>query len=103
MNMTADYSFDIGKDQKSSCMAMPTTSPASSRDAINTQALRAGLSIPRWPCRLGAEQTFELAAFVTNITDEVYLTNGVNVGGLGYVEAYYSRPREWGISASAKF
>ena len=45
----------------------------------------------------------KLAAFVTNITDEVYLTNGVNVGGLGYVEAYYSRPREWGISASAKF
>jgi iron complex outermembrane receptor protein len=35
-----------------------------------------------------------VTAFVTNITDELYVTNGVEVLGLGYVEAYYNRPRE---------
>ena len=46
---------------------------------------------------------WELAAFVTNLTDEIYMTNGVDVRGLGATEAYYSRPREWGISFTTRF
>lgn len=41
---------------------------------------------------------WQLSAYVTNITDEIYMTNGVDVRGLGSSEAYYSRPREYGIS-----
>jgi iron complex outermembrane receptor protein len=104
MNMTADYSFDIGKDQKIKLHGDANYKSSQFRDAINTPALRAdSYWILNGRVAWAPNQTFELAAFVTNITDEVYLTNGVNVGGLGYVEAYYSRPREWGISASAKF
>jgi len=44
-----------------------------------------------------------VAGFVTNITDEIFVTNGVSVLGLGYVEAYYSRPREWGLSVTMNF
>ena len=104
MNITADYSFDIANDQTIKLHADANYKSSQFRDAINTPALRAdSYWILNGRVAWAPNQTFELAAFVTNITDEVYLTNGVNVGGLGYVEAYYSRPREWGISASAKF
>ncbi len=46
---------------------------------------------------------WELAVFVTNITNEIYLTNGVDVRGLGSTEGYYSRPREWGVTLKARF
>lgn len=50
-----------------------------------------------------ANERWEVAAFVTNITDEIYMTNGVDVRGLGATEAYYSRPREWGVTLRARF
>ncbi len=50
-----------------------------------------------------ARGDWELAGFVTNITDEIYMTNGVDVRGLGATEAYYSRPREWGLSFTTRF
>lgn len=52
---------------------------------------------------MSPNEDWELAVFVTNITNEIYLTNGVDVRGLGATEAYYSRPREWGITARARF
>ena len=45
-----------------------------------------------------SSDNWQLSAYVTNITDEIYMTNGVDVRGLGSSEAYYSRPREYGIS-----
>jgi len=41
---------------------------------------------------------WEFSAFGTNLTDKLYLTNGVEVLGIGYIEAFYNRPREWGVS-----
>ncbi|MFA5617872.1 MAG: TonB-dependent receptor, partial [Syntrophorhabdaceae bacterium] len=52
---------------------------------------------------LDASDRYELAAFVTNITNKMYLTSGVDVRALGFVESYYSRPREWGLSVKVKF
>lgn len=49
------------------------------------------------------EKNWEVAAYVTNLSDEIYMANGVDVRGLGVTEAYYSRPREWGISFSTRF
>lgn len=46
---------------------------------------------------------FEVAAFVTNLTNEIYLANGVDVRGLAVTEAYYSRPREFGLSVRTMF
>ena len=48
-------------------------------------------------------EKYELAAFVTNVTNKIYLANGVDVRALGEVEGYYSRPREWGLSVKARF
>jgi len=51
----------------------------------------------------GMDDKLEVAVFGTNLTDELYITNGVEVLGLGYEEAYYNRPREWGASINYKF
>lgn len=48
-------------------------------------------------------QKYEIAGFVKNISNEIYLTNGVNVAAMGFTEAYYSRPREWGVSVKINF
>ena len=48
-------------------------------------------------------EKYEVAAFVTNLTNKIYLANGVDVRALGEVEGYYNRPREWGLSLKARF
>ncbi len=75
------------------------------RDAVNTPELKAD-AYTLWNGRvtwISANERWEVAGFVTNITDEIFVTNGVSVLGLGYVEAYYSRPREWGLSVTMNF
>lgn len=75
------------------------------RDAVNTPELKAD-AYTLWNGRVtwsSADERWEVAGFVTNITDEIFVTNGVSVLGLGYVEAYYSRPREWGVSVTMNF
>lgn len=49
------------------------------------------------------DDRYEISAFLTNITNEIYLTNGVDVRAIGFVESYYSRPREWGVTVTARF
>ena len=75
------------------------------RDAVNTPELQAE-AYTLWNGRMtwsSADDRWKVAGFVTNITDEIFVTNGVSVLGLGYVEAYYSRPREWGLSVTMNF
>ncbi len=75
------------------------------RDAVNTPELKAD-AYTLWNGRVtwtSSDDRWEVAGFVTNITDEIFVTNGVSVLGLGYVEAYYSRPREWGLSVTMNF
>lgn len=75
------------------------------RDAVNTPELKSD-AYTLWNGRVtwtSPSERWEVAGFVTNITDEVFVANGVSVLGLGYVEAYYSRPREWGVSVNMSF
>ncbi len=49
---------------------------------------------------------WELAVFGTNLTDKKYTLTGVDAlgpTGLGFAEALFGRPREWGASASFRF
>jgi iron complex outermembrane recepter protein len=50
-----------------------------------------------------ASGLIDVAVFGTNLTNKIYLTNGVGIGSLGYDEGYYSRPREWGLSFKKRF
>jgi iron complex outermembrane receptor protein len=75
------------------------------RDGVNTPQLRAD-SYTVVNARVtwtSADDKWELAAFGTNLGDEIYITNGVSVLGLEYVEAYYNRPAEWGASVRYRF
>jgi len=50
------------------------------------------------------DESWELAVFGTNITDELYITNGLSQADtLGTIDVSYARSREWGVSVSARF
>lgn len=47
---------------------------------------------------------WEVAAFVTNLTDKAYLGGGISAqSSFGHTEGYYGRPREWGLSVRKRF
>jgi iron complex outermembrane receptor protein len=48
-------------------------------------------------------EAVQLSAFVTNLTNSLYLASGNASGAFGLAEVSYGRPREWGISASYRF
>ena len=48
-------------------------------------------------------KAIQLSAFVTNLTNALYLASGNASGAFGLAEVSYGRPREWGVSASYRF
>jgi len=47
---------------------------------------------------------WKLAAFGTNLTNKKYINNGVGtLDSFGLAEAYFGRPREWGVMVKANF
>lgn len=51
-----------------------------------------------------ADERYSIALFGTNLLDERYITNGLDVAStFGIYEAYYGRPREWGVELALKF
>ena len=46
---------------------------------------------------------WEVAVFGTNLTDEEYLQATTNFAGLGFIDAQFATPREWGVSAKWLF
>ncbi len=53
---------------------------------------------------ISADETWELAVFGTNLTNEKYTTNGLeSIGFVGTADANPGRPREWGVSLSYRF
>jgi iron complex outermembrane receptor protein len=51
-----------------------------------------------------ADGSWELAVFGTNVTDELYIVNGLSQRDtLGTTDVTYGRPREWGLSFGAQF
>lgn len=63
---------------------------------------------PYWISNANVEYHFggteyAVSAYVTNLANKIYLTNGVNVSGLGVSEGYWSRPREYGLTVKARF
>lgn len=51
-----------------------------------------------------AEGPWSLAVFATNVTDKLYISNGLSqFDTLGTTDVTYGRPREWGVMASWSF
>ncbi len=53
--------------------------------------------------RYSIGDSIDLVAFVDNVTDERYIESGDSNGGLGFHEANYNRPREYGVTARYRF
>lgn len=50
------------------------------------------------------DDRYTLAVFGTNLTDETYITNGLDIAStFGIYEAYFGRPREFGAELSVSF
>lgn len=50
------------------------------------------------------DESWEVAVFGTNVTDELYITNGLSQRDtLGTTDVSFGRPQEWGVSLSARF
>jgi iron complex outermembrane receptor protein len=41
--------------------------------------------------------------FVDNVTDKRYIVSGDSNYGIGFHEAEYNRPREWGVAGKISF
>ncbi len=102
---SAEYTAQIGGAGSLTLRADGIYKSEQYRDAVNTPELRASAYT-----LLNSRVTYRpnrghwsLSFFVNNITDKLYVTSGVEVLGLGYVEAYYSRPREWGAAFALDF
>lgn len=48
-------------------------------------------------------EDWEVSVFATNLTDEEYVLATTDFAGLGFIDAQYAVPREWGISAKWRF
>lgn len=59
-----------------------------------------------WNVRLlytPSSDKWEVAAFVTNLTDEEYLVNGFFAAAFGFNIGTAARPREWGVTFQLRF
>lgn len=75
-------------------------------DAINSEFLdvdeavnRVNLSLRYRP----ASERWSITAFVQNVTDERYITAGQSNFPIGFHNASYNRPRDWGVKLTATF
>lgn len=50
-----------------------------------------------------ADESWQVSAFVLNLTDKEYFTSAESIPAFGINNAVYGRPREWGVSISRNF
>ena len=53
--------------------------------------------------RYSMGESLDIVAFVENLTDERYIESGDSNFGLGFHEANYNRPREYGVTVRYRF
>jgi iron complex outermembrane receptor protein len=105
INAALDYRWPFANGASLNFRADASYREEQYRDAKNNVQLRAD-SYTIVNARIAfrsADDRWEAAMFGTNLGDELYITNGVEVLGLGYIEAYYNRPREWGATLTYRF
>ncbi|WP_374572281.1 TonB-dependent receptor [Phenylobacterium sp.] len=78
-------------------------SDATYKDALN-DPLIAAPSYSVWNARVAVQGgAWTAAVWGQNIFDELYVTSGVNLSGLGYGYRLYGAPRTWGVSLTRRF
>jgi len=103
--ISGSYTYELGNSAKLDARADFHFSSRYANDALNSRylnqdayqtiGLSAGYTAPgrQWSLRL----------FVDNLTDERYIVSGDSNFGIGFHEANYNRPREWGATLGFNF
>ena len=75
------------------------------RDFAKTPEPQGKLDKPGAHLRFVSEDNrWEVTAFGTNLSDERYMTNGLqSYGSFGTADGTFGRPREWGVTLRARF
>jgi iron complex outermembrane recepter protein len=95
--LSNDSSVDIRADLRfSSAVANDAqNSRYLNQAAYQTLNLSAGYAAP--------DKRWTLRAFVENLTNKRYIVSGDSNFGIGFHEANYNRPREWGVTLGVNF
>lgn len=104
-NASAQYSFPVGDLGEITIRGGGAYKSETFKDAFNTQPLtQPGYWLADASVAFDSYDGLWRLAFVgTNLSDEVYLTNGINVEAFGYFEGYYGRPREFSVTLTRNF
>lgn len=103
--LSGAYTYALGNGARLDARADFNFSSSYANDALNsrylnqssyqTLGLSAGYASP--------EQQWSLRLFIDNVSNERYIVSGDSNYGIGFHEANYSRPREWGATFSVNF
>ncbi|MCV6621395.1 MAG: TonB-dependent receptor [Cellvibrionaceae bacterium] len=104
-NTSIAYHFDIADAGELGLRLGAAYKGKTYKDAYNTQPLTVD---SYW--LVDASISFEtndgdwrVALVGNNLTDEEYISNGVNVEAFGYFEGYFGRPREYALTVTRNF
>jgi iron complex outermembrane receptor protein len=106
LNLTARYTVPLESGAALSAEASVNYKSKLYQDVLNSPELvQDGYALVN--ARLAwysADDNWTLAVFATNLTNKKYINRGSSfLSSLGTSEAYYGRPREWGVSLKARF
>ncbi|TAK53857.1 MAG: TonB-dependent receptor [Gammaproteobacteria bacterium] len=102
----AEYTWSLPAGNRLTMRADYTYKSKVYHDATNSDVIaQPGFGLARarvtWETAGGR---WQLAIFGTNLTDERYTLSGVDsLGSLGFADAQFGPPREWGLQASYRF
>lgn len=104
-NGSAQYAFQLSDLGEITVRAGGAYKGETFKEAFNTQPLtQDGYWLADASVAFESRDGLWRIAFVgTNLTDETYITNGINAEALGFFEAYYGRPREFAVTLTRNF
>lgn len=106
LNAGAQYAFDLGDDMGQLTIRGDVNYRSRTfNDPQNTiEIAQKGYTLLNgrvtWD---SADENWQVAFFVLNITDKEYFTSAESIPAFGFRNAVYGRPREWGVSVSRSF
>jgi iron complex outermembrane recepter protein len=103
--MSASYAYELENEAKLDIRGDLRFSSSAANDAQNSRYLEqtsyqtlnlsGGYTAP--------DRKWNLRVFVENLTDKRYIVSGDSNFGIGFHEANFNRPREWGITLGVNF
>lgn len=105
LSAALDYAFDISDSSEIFVHADWAHKSSIENDAINSPFLSAGKTdaFNASVSYSHNESQWILTGFVDNFTDERYITSGDSNYGIGFHEANFNRPREYGVKLRTEF